>query len=204
MPISVDWSTKTINIPQSYLTLLSGTLYELDTNQLRLDLKALEAEVVDSGAGGMAFDDTHRHSTEAVISGFVYSRTIEIINGYSIVFEDGQYAVNLAGSNNNILDVTTRNQVSVGSQNSAGLILGTANVTSTDVINISDAVWNAITLTHTATGSFGFLMTELRKTFLNRLTKSGSTVTIYDDDGTTPLYTISPFSTTERGALSTI
>jgi len=47
---------------------------------------------------------------------------VEIINGYTITFEDEQYAVTLIGANNNILDVINFNQVSVRPTNSAGLI----------------------------------------------------------------------------------
>jgi hypothetical protein len=61
-----------------------------------------------------------------VLGGVTYSRFIEFINGYTITFEDDQYAVNLVGSNNNISDVTNVNQVSVRSQNSAGLITVTS------------------------------------------------------------------------------
>lgn len=117
MAISINWSTKIITIPQSYLTLVSGSVYELDTDQFRLDLKSLEDDEV-----GIPHLDTHRHNTEVVLGGVTYSRFIEIINGYTITFEDGMYAVNLVGSNNNIADVANVNQVSIRSQNSAGLI----------------------------------------------------------------------------------
>ncbi len=118
MPISIDWGTKTIAVPQSYLTLIAGSLYELDTDQFRKDLKDLE----DSDAG-MPFEDTHRHNTTVVISGVVFARTFEIINGYTVTFEDLQYRVRLAGTNNNISDVANINQVSILSQNSGGLIV---------------------------------------------------------------------------------
>lgn len=117
MAISVNWSTKVISVPQSYLTLVSGSVYELDTNQFRLDLKSLEDDEV-----GIPHLDTHRHNTEVTLAGATYSRFFEIINGYTITFEDGMYAVNLVGSNNNISDVANVNQVSIRSQNSAGLI----------------------------------------------------------------------------------
>jgi hypothetical protein len=121
MAISINWSTKIISVPKSYLTLVSGSVYELDTDQFRLDLKALEDDEV-----GIPHLDTHRHNTEVVLAGVTYSRFIEFINGYTITFEDDQYAVNLVGSNNNISDVTNVNQVSVRSQNSAGLITVTS------------------------------------------------------------------------------
>ena len=117
MAISIDWGTKVITVPQSYLTLINGTLYNLDTNQFRLDLRALEAS-----DEGMSFPKTHNHNTTVSLSGISYARVVEIINGYTVLFENGAYAVNLDASNNNILDVAVRNNVSVGANNSAGLI----------------------------------------------------------------------------------
>jgi hypothetical protein len=124
MPISITWGTKTINVPKSYLTQIVGTLYELDTEQFRLDLKALEDD-----PEGIPFPDTHVHNTEVTVAGVTYARFIEIVNGYKVEFEDGQYSVRLAGSNNNIFDVENgilaQNQVQVIPGNSAGLIVKT-------------------------------------------------------------------------------
>ncbi|MDH3930309.1 MAG: hypothetical protein OEV22_20455, partial [Deltaproteobacteria bacterium] len=69
---------------------------------------------------------THRHNTEVLLGGIVYARVVEIISGYTITFEDGQYAVNLTGANSNIGDVVNVNQVSVRSANAAGLISNSA------------------------------------------------------------------------------
>lgn len=122
MAISIDWGNKIINVPQSYLTLITGTLYELDTAQFRLDLKNLEDD-----PEGMPFPDTHRHNTQVTVAGVTYARVIEIINGYQIKFEDGQYSVRLVGSNNNFFDVENgilyQNQVQVIPGNAAGLIV---------------------------------------------------------------------------------
>lgn len=117
MAITINWGTKVINVPQADLTPLGGDVYELDANWFRLELKSLE----DSDEG-MIFPKTHNHNTEVVLSGVTYARIIEIINGYTITFEDGQYAVNVVGANSNISDVTNVNQVSIRMNNSAGLI----------------------------------------------------------------------------------
>jgi hypothetical protein len=69
----------------------------------------------------MAYLDTHRHNTTVTVGGVTLARVIEIINGYTVTFEDGQYAVNLAGANSNVADVANVNQVSLRSANSAGL-----------------------------------------------------------------------------------
>jgi hypothetical protein len=47
---------------------------------------------------------------------------VVIVNGYTITYEDGQYAVNLVGANSNVADNVNVNQVSVRSANSAGLV----------------------------------------------------------------------------------
>ena len=121
MALSINWATRVITVPQADLTLITGTLYELDTDAFRLELKAIEAS-----SDGMSFEDTHIHNTEVTVAGTTFARTIEIINGYSVEFEDGQYSVRLVNSNNNIFDVENgilvQNQVQVIPNNSAGLI----------------------------------------------------------------------------------
>lgn len=117
MAITIDWGSKVISVPQSFLTLLSGTNYTLDTNAFHIALKDLE-----DSEDGIAFPPTHRHNTVVTLGGIQYARVIEMINGYTITFENGAYSVSLIGSNNNILDVVNLNQVSIRANNSAGLI----------------------------------------------------------------------------------
>lgn len=120
MAISINWATLVISVPQADLTLVSGTLYELDVDVFRLALKDLE----DSEAG-MAFPATHRHNTAVTLSGVTYARTVEIINGYTVTFEDvgSPYTVRMVGANHNIADVTNyTSEVSLIVGNSAGLI----------------------------------------------------------------------------------
>jgi len=124
MAITIDYTTRVISIPKADMTLVQSTpneVRELDTNQFRLTLKDIEDDI-----GGIPFVDTHVHFTEVSIGGVVYARLVQIINGYTVTFEDGQYIVNLVGSNNNILDVTNLNQVSVRPSNAAGLISNSA------------------------------------------------------------------------------
>jgi len=102
------------------LTLIQAVpteIRELDLNVFRLALKDLE-----DGEDGIPHPDTHQHNTEVTVGGLTLARVIEIINGYTVTFEDLQYAVNLVGANSNVGDVVNVNQVSVRSQNSAGLI----------------------------------------------------------------------------------
>lgn len=118
MAISINWGTKIINVPKADLTHISGDIYQLDIDDFRMELKGLE-----DSEDGMAFPNTHNHNTEVTIGGITYARMIEIINGYTVTFEDGQYAVNLVGANSNVGDVINLNQVSVRSANSAGLVV---------------------------------------------------------------------------------
>ena len=119
MAVTIDWPTKVINVPRADMLLVQSVpteIRELDIDSFRLSLKALEA-----GGEGMPFLDTHNNNPPVTVGGVTLARVIEIINGYSVTFEDGQYAVNLVGANSNIGDVTNVNQVSVRSANSAGL-----------------------------------------------------------------------------------
>jgi len=150
--ISIHWPTRTISIPQAYLTDLGGGIYELDTEVLRLDLKDLEDD-----EQGISYLDTHNRNAPVTLSGATYSQTLEIINGYTVTFEDGQYAVVLSGSNNNIADVTNVNQVSIRSFNSAGLQLVTvgSGVLPQDKTDIISGVWDRMLSNHVVPGSAG-------------------------------------------------
>lgn len=119
--ISINWSTYVIYVPKSYLTLVSGTSYELDVEQFRLDLIDIE-----DSALGIPHPNTHIHNTEFDVAGTTFARAVIIINPYSVEFEDGQYSVSLKGANNNIFDVSggilVQNQVQLIANNSAGLV----------------------------------------------------------------------------------
>lgn len=132
MAISINWQTKVITVPQSFLTYVSGVSYTLDTNTFRLALKDIEGS-----EDGIVNLPTHRHNTQVVLGGVTYAQFIEIINGYTVTFEETgtPYKVSLIGSNNNILDVTNLGTVQIASSNSAGL------VNLQDLGAIADAVW---------------------------------------------------------------
>jgi hypothetical protein len=116
---TINWLTRVITVPQSFLVPLGGTNYQLDTNKFRLALRDIEDD-----EAGAVHPPTHNHNTSVLLGGIEYARVIEMINGYSITFEDtgSPYAVSLAGSNNNILDVANLNNVAIRSNNSAGLM----------------------------------------------------------------------------------
>lgn len=138
MAISVNWNSRIIVVPQNYLTNLGNDIYELDVNQFRLDLKDLE-----DSEDGMQFPSTHQHNTQVLLSGSVYARTFEIINGYKVQFEQGFYTVKCTGANHNIGDVKVVNSVSLIINNSAGLIVSGSGVLPGDITSIINGVWNS-------------------------------------------------------------
>lgn len=118
MAITINWGTRVINVPQADLTFVSGALYELDINVFRLTLKDLE-----DGEDGIIFPMTHNHFPPVNVAGTLIARVVELINQYTVTFENGAYAVNLIGANNNVAEKTNVNQVSVRSFNSTGLVI---------------------------------------------------------------------------------
>ena len=120
MTISVDPATFVISVPKADLLLISGTLFEHDTEAFRLELIDFEDSEL-----GMMFPRTHAHNTQVTIAGVTYARLIEMLAPYSVEYEDGAYSVRLVNSNNNIFDVEggilVQNSVQIISQNSAGL-----------------------------------------------------------------------------------
>ena len=137
MPISINWGAKIINVSIDSLEFVSTNIYKLDINTFRLALKALE-----ESEDGMAFPDTHRHNTEVDVAGITLARVVEMINDYTITFEDDQYLVTLYGANSNISDVINFNQVSVRAVTSAGLLVSVqgSGVTEQDKSDIATAV----------------------------------------------------------------
>lgn len=125
MAITIDWPTGIISVPQADITFISGTLYELDTDWFRLQLRALEAS-----ENGIPWPPTHTRKDSTAVAGTTIAQVVEIVNGYSVQFTpDSQWTVRLVGSNNNIFDVENgilvQNQVQVIPSNSAGLIVTT-------------------------------------------------------------------------------
>ena len=122
MALTLNPATRVISVPQADLTLVTGTLYSLDTDQFRKDVFDLL-----SSQPYIWMPDAFAHNTEVTVAGTTFARTLEFINSYSVEFTpDSQWTVRLEGSNNNIFDVESgilvQNQVQVIPTNSAGLI----------------------------------------------------------------------------------
>lgn len=190
MAITVDYLTKIISIPQADITFVTGTLYELDTDWFRLQLKAIEAST-----DGMPFQDMHLHNTEVTVAGTTFFRTIEIINGFSVEFiPDAQWSVRLAGSNNNIFDVENnilvQNQVQVIAQNSAGGIVvetGTSGLTPTESAQLTsiDSTTQTMDTTLTSVDSTVTNMDATLTALDATVTAMDATVTLMDGTVTT-------------------
>lgn len=120
MAISIDYITKVISVPRNDMTLLQASpveVRELNINTFWLLLKDWE-----DGDAGMVMPTTHVRNPAVSVGGVELAPVLLLINGYTVTFEDGQYAVNLTGANSNIADNVNVNQVSVRSTNSAGLV----------------------------------------------------------------------------------
>jgi hypothetical protein len=118
--ITIDYTTLVIQVPKADLTLVDAgppEIRQLDLDSFRLELKAIE-----DNEAHMPFADTHEYTPPSTLGGVTYSRVVEVVNGYTVQFEDAQYTVNVVGGNSNLSDVKVQNQVSVNTANSAGLI----------------------------------------------------------------------------------
>lgn len=190
MTVDIDWGNKVIFIPKDQLEHSGGDIYKMDINQFRLALKDQEDSVL-----GMVNPDTHIHYPPVQVGGITLARVVQIINGDTVTFEDGVYAVDLYGANSNIGDVLNLNSVSVRIYNSAGLIYeSTQNDLNAPVwdsaVGITDAYQNndAINI------SWGSAHDESGVVKYN----------IYIDDTTDTLFTTASFLATVDGNSMTI
>tara|TARA_R110001606_G_scaffold118687_1_gene249333 strand:- start:1083 stop:2222 length:1140 start_codon:yes stop_codon:yes gene_type:complete len=119
MAISIDWGTRVIYVPKDDMVIMRTEPTEI--RQLSIDTFRQALNELQDTLQGITFPNTHAHNKSIDLGGVIIARVIEMINDYTVTFEDGQYAVNLVGANSNILDKTNLNQVSVRSANSAGL-----------------------------------------------------------------------------------
>jgi hypothetical protein len=125
----IDWGNKIINVEKADLLQLQTIPYEI----FQLDIPTFKAILGDfmSSDQGMIYSSIFNHNPAITIGGVTLAKVVEILDPYTITFEDGQYAVNLVGANSNIGDRVNLNQVSIRSANSAGLAISSGgNVTS--------------------------------------------------------------------------
>ena len=65
---TINYLTKVISVPQSFLSFVAGVSWTLDTDDFRIALRDLEDD-----AAGMVHDITHNHNTEIVLGGITYA-----------------------------------------------------------------------------------------------------------------------------------
>lgn len=122
MATTINPITGIIYVPKVDTTLVDigpPEIRELDTNVWRLELRDIEDDELNR-----PWPRTHDHNSDVDIGGgVILADVLLILDPYTVTFEDGQYAVNLVGTNNNILLKNNKNQVSVNPGNSAGLIV---------------------------------------------------------------------------------
>jgi hypothetical protein len=174
MAYLVNWNTKVVTVPKTDLTQISVSpeIYELN---LLLFWAAIH-DIQDSD--GMPFLDIMRSNAPVTLSGVTYVRTVEVINGYAIEFEDGAYQVNLFGANNNLLDSRVQNQVSLNASNSAGAVVVSAgsglspaqDAALTRLVNLAEA-------DEELTGSIARLKQRGTSTVLLEKTVTGGVIT---------------------------
>ena len=190
MPITVDWPTSVITIPQSYMTALGGGVYQLDIDQVRLDLRDLEAQQ----AEGAAWPYTHDHNTEQVISGITFARGVVFLDPYTIaVSPAGGWIVSCTGANHNMQDIYSNLTGPTLLPNlTAGLVVtGVSGLTVAE----SAALLGIEADVATIQTDIGFIRVDqamVNKILRNRKItyKSGPNagkMIIFDDDGTTVL-----------------
>ena len=116
--ISVNWRTRVITVPRDFMeiTRVDPEARVLDLDAFRRALKALEDNEL-----GISYDDTHVHTGPVAIGGLDLGRVVEIINGYTVTFEEGNYRADVLGGNSNLGDVLNYNSVQVVTANAAGL-----------------------------------------------------------------------------------
>jgi hypothetical protein len=119
MAISIDYLTSTIFVPRADLVEIQSTpsyIYQMNLEWFYRQVTDLQDD-----QAGSPYVDAVQNTAPVNVGGVTLARVIQVINGFSVEFEDGQYAVNLTGSNTNLQDVAVVNQVSIRPNNSAGL-----------------------------------------------------------------------------------
>jgi len=119
MAISIDYLTSIIFVPRADLVEIQNTpsfVYQLNLEWFYRQVTDLQDD-----QAGSPFVDAVANTAPVNVGGVLLARVIQVINGFCVEFEDGQYAVNLTGANTNLQDVAIVNQVSIRPNNSAGL-----------------------------------------------------------------------------------
>lgn len=126
MAYSVAWGTKIITIPRTDMPIVQASP---EVRELTVTAFWTAIHDIQDDEAGIPFPAIMDHSPPQTISGITFARRVTVINGYTVTFENGNYAVNITGGNSNLGDVINRNDVGVNTANSAGLIYEPQGVT---------------------------------------------------------------------------
>jgi hypothetical protein len=159
MSYSVNWTTRVVTIPLADMTLVSGSNYSLNTDDVWLELRRLEA----LPAEGLWAEQTIEYVNTQILSGITYSAIVKMINGYTWDTDTTNKTISLLGFNSNLLDTFIPGSgVSVLANNSGGLIINQGqSLGQVDLDNISDAVWNMAVVTWKASTVGGWISKKL-------------------------------------------
>lgn len=150
MTYSVDWAARIITIPKT------DTVFVSSPPEVRsLDVTTLWQNLIDiqDDEAGVPHPDIVRNTPPLTVAGVTLARVLEVVNGYTITFEDGLWSVNIVGGNSNLADVVNKNQVGMNTGNSAGFVQGAG----ADPADVADAVWAKLTADSVPGGSYGAL-----------------------------------------------
>lgn len=139
MAILIDHPSKVITvekIAEQGMTLLQSTPTEIWSLNLNT-FKTILGDLSDA-EDALPFDYPFSYVAPITVGGVSLAAVLQIINDYTVTFQDGQYAVNLEGLNSNVGDRVNVNQVSVRSANSAGL---TFNKQAEDSAYLDGRIW---------------------------------------------------------------
>jgi hypothetical protein len=159
MSYSVNWTTRVVTIPLADMTLISGTNYSLNTDDVWLEMRRLEALPTE----GLWVEQSIEYVNTQILSGITYSAIVKMINGFTWDTDTTNKTISLLGFNSNLLDTFIPGSgVSVLANNSGGLIINQGqSLGQVDLDNIADAVWNMVIVTWKATTIGGWITKKL-------------------------------------------
>jgi len=149
---SVNWASRVITIPKADTTFVSSPPEVRSLNVTTLWQKLID---IQDDEAGLPHPDILRNTPPLTVAGVTLARVVEIINGYTITFENGTWSVNIIGGNTNLADVVNKNSVGMNTSNSAGLVDA----------DPSDLVWEKLVTDPVPENSYGHRLNQLLSGF---------------------------------------
>jgi hypothetical protein len=117
--MTIDWENRIVYIYKSDMVQIEPAPNE----GWKLDLVEFKKAITDrqDDEDGISFLDIINHYPAVELGGTVLASVVEIINGYRVEFENGIYYVLLNGANSNLMEHVILNDVSIRSNNAAGM-----------------------------------------------------------------------------------